>query len=181
MAIVRDRFVKSFVILALGFATSSCFSGGSGDGDSMGSPDAAPSRDGAPQVDAGPFVCADDSAIEPNDNLKTATNTGIPGIQSEVRYVGLAMCSTTDRDVFGVRVDQNGASLFAEVLYESDRAQLTLELLTGAGTVIASGEPDATLADRITVALPNAPTGQYFVRVSAEFGATNYEITMSAQ
>ena len=62
-------------------------------------PDAIPVPD-ALKPDAGEFVCNDDSEIELNDTIGTATPTPIPAASDTYELFGLAICPSADADVF---------------------------------------------------------------------------------
>lgn len=131
-----------------------------------------PDVDATPTIpDAGPFTCNDDSEIESNDTIDSATTTPIPGQSEEYRLVGLAICPTSDVDIFRFGVEETGKNVQANVTYTSGQGQLVLEILNSVGSTIATGNQETAALLRANLA--NAPQGIYFVRVAAETGAQN--------
>jgi len=122
-------------------------------------PDAGPDRDGAP------LVCNDDSDIEPNDTIGQAFLTPIPSFRTCTNMVGLAVCPTTDKDLYSFRVETNGKNMRATIESEIAEGQLELKVLNGSGATIANGA--AISGTQIQVTVPNMAVGTYYVQVGA--------------
>jgi len=140
------------------------------DGDAPDNPDGGPD-----QADAGPFVCNNDMALEPNDDIGSATPTGIPDSQTTFSLATLAICPTADVDVYRLRADVTGQNIAVALQTNRDIGDLALELLNGTGVVIATGT--YTDAANMTVTLNNAPVGTYFVQVRASAVGTQNNYT----
>jgi hypothetical protein len=111
-----------------------------------------------------PIECDDDSSIEPNDTTDQAWVTPIPDSMPTVSLVQLSICPSSDKDLYRFGVQVNGKNLHVTVETESSGA-LALQILNGAGAVIANGAQ--TSDTRIDVAVNNLSIGTYFVQVAA--------------
>jgi hypothetical protein len=134
--------------------------------------------DAGPQAaDAGPFVCNNDSEIEPNENINTASATPIPDIQDFYNLANLAICPDTDIDVFRFRVAQTGKNATVDLMHQSARGLLQVDILNATGTSIAAGSPVMGDNDHIRAAINNLPAGIYYVQVQASAATVqnNYE------
>ncbi len=147
-------------------------------GDAPDNPDG-----GGDDPDAGPFVCNNDSALEPNNNIGEATMTGIPDSQTTFNLATLAICPAGDVDVYRLRADLVGQNIQVALQTNRSVGELALELLNGTGTVITTG----SYADNsnMTVTLNNAPVGTYFVQVrgsqaDTQNNYTAFSITLTA-
>ncbi len=126
-------------------------------------PDAGP--DAGQQADAGPLVCNNDMAIEPNNDIGSATTTPIPDQSEEYTLVGLAICPAGDVDVFRFRVDVTGKNITATASETvRSRGEIVVEILNGTGVPIATGEYNGANT-AVTAVLNNAAIGTYFVQV----------------
>ena len=121
--------------------------------------------DGGGGDDGSNITCNDDSSIEPNDTTGNAWTTPIPDTMPSVSLVQLAICPTTDLDLFRFRVEVNGKNMKATVTTVVADGLLSLRVLNGSGTAIATGQ--AIGANEIIVAVNNLAIGTYFVEVGA--------------
>ncbi len=121
--------------------------------------------DGGDDTDGGgDITCNDDSSIEPNDSTSSAWVTPIPSTMPSVSLVQLAICPTTDKDLFRFGVEVNGKNMKATVTTDVASGPLLLQVLNGAAT-IANGQ--ATSQTEIVVAVNNLAVGSYYVQVAA--------------
>lgn len=135
-------------------------------------PDGAPGDDGG--GGGGNFVCNNDSEIEPNESLSDPTLTGIPSVQTSVRYVSLAICPSTDQDFFRFEIAVNATNVIAEIEYQANRGELSLNILDNAGSSISTALPAAGNPNILRAAIPNLPIGIYYAQVrSVEAGVQN--------
>jgi len=120
--------------------------------------------------------CNDDSSIEPNDTTANAWVSPIPSTMSSVSLVQLAICPSTDKDLFRFGVEVNGKNMKATVTTDVASGPLLLQVLNGAGATIANGT--ATSQTQIVVAVNNLAIGSYYVSVAAngEGVENNYTI-----
>jgi hypothetical protein len=123
------------------------------------------SPDGGGDSDGAPLVCNDDSDIEPNDTTGQAFLTPIPTFDSCTYMVSLAVCPSTDKDLYSFRVETAGKNLRATITLDVGQGQLELKVLNGAGATISSGV--VVDANTIAVTVPNMAIGTYYVQVSA--------------
>ena len=130
--------------------------------------------DGDGDTDAG-FPCNDDSSIEPNDTTATATETSIPDIGTTFALTSLAICPSSDRDVFRLRIDANGKMIDVNVLFEDETAPLDLVVFSDDAGSMDVGTSDGPGQISVRVATPGP--GFYFVEISSGFGLpNNYDI-----
>lgn len=127
----------------------------------------------------GTFQCANDSSIEPNNDVQTAFVTPIPSMPM-YKLVGLAVCPTGDRDHFRFDIDVNGKNFEATVSGVANRSSLSLNVLTANGSAVASGAPVAGTPQVVRVEIPNRlAIGSYIVQVQSPDGTeNNYDLTL---
>lgn len=131
---------------------------------------------GAP--DAGPFVCNDDNELEPNDTIQTATLTPIPDLRQDYSLVRLAICPTTDVDIFRFRIESMAKNMKATVQFNSGVGALTLDILNSTGSPIATAS-GGTNPDVKELIVRNMPIGVYYVKVGAAAGVqNNYQLNI---
>jgi len=132
-------------------------------------------------VDAPPatFQCADDSAIEPNNEPAMAFVTPIPSMPS-YKLIGLAVCPTGDRDHFKFDINTNGLNFEASLVGVANRSSLSLKVLNSSGAEIASGAPVGGSPQIVQIALPNRlAVGSYILQVqSPDATENNYDLTL---
>jgi hypothetical protein len=132
-------------------------------------------------VDApgGTFQCANDSSIEPNNDVQTAFVTPIPSMPS-YSLVGLSVCPTGDRDHYRFDINVNGLNFEATVAGVANRTSLSLNVLTAAGALVASGRPVGGNPQVVKIAVENRlAVGSYIVQVqSPDNTENNYDLTL---
>lgn len=133
------------------------------------------------EIDApgGTFQCANDSSIEPNNDVMTAFVTPIPSMMT-YSLVGLAICPTGDRDHYRFDINVNGLNFEATVSGVANRTPLSLNVLTSAGTAVASGAPVAGTPQVVRVEIPNRlAVGSYIVQIqSPDTTENNYDLAL---
>jgi hypothetical protein len=139
-----------------------------------------PDVDGGGEGDA-PFFCLDDSQIEPNDTINTATVVPIPDLGDSYQLQGLAICPDIDLDVFRFRIAVTGKNATVDVAYDASRGQLQLDILNSGGQSIREGTADPGNPDLLTAAVSNLPAGIYYAQLQpATTGIeNNYGITIT--
>ncbi|HUQ02516.1 MAG TPA: hypothetical protein VM261_08475 [Kofleriaceae bacterium] len=127
----------------------------------------------------GNFQCANDTSIEPNNDVMTAFVTPIPQMPM-YSLVGLAVCPTGDRDHFRFSIASNGQNFEAQVSGVASRSSLKLEVLTSAGAVVATGAPVSGTPQVVRVEIQNRlAIGDYIVRVESQDSTeNNYDLTL---
>jgi hypothetical protein len=125
------------------------------------------------------FQCANDSSIEPNNDVQTAFVTPIPSMPS-YSLVGLAVCPTGDRDHYRFDINVNGLNFEATVAGVANRTPLSLNVLNSSGTLVASGAPVSGSPQVVRVELVNRlAVGSYIVQVeSPDSTENNYDLTL---
>lgn len=122
--------------------------------------------DAGPDEDAAGVVCNDDSDIEPNDTTSQAFLTPIPTFASCTSMVNLAVCPSTDKDLYSFRIESSTENnLRATVTTDVSRGMLELKVLEGSGATIASGV--VIDGNTIQVTVPNMSIGTFYVQVGA--------------
>lgn len=131
----------------------------------------------------GEFVCADDSAIEPNESPIQAFPTGIPSEGVVKNYSNVAICPESDIDVFSFAITGVNQVATASVTYNRAQGDLALELIDSGETLLRAGThstSDPNLLEATSQA--NLAQGTYFWRVYAAGGQqNNYSIQMRLQ
>ena len=132
-------------------------------------------EDGGDDVDGGGgnFNCDDDSSIEPNNDLASATSTPIPTQATSFSLVTLAICPADDIDVFRFGVDINGRNLRTDISFDATQTSLILEVFNDSGTTIRTGMEVGGNAGLVRAEIPNMPPGEYFVSVKSGTGLQN--------
>jgi hypothetical protein len=132
-------------------------------------------------VDApgGNFQCANDSSIEPNNDVQSAFVTPIPNMPS-YSLVGLAVCPTGDKDHYRFDINVNGLNFEATASGVANRTSLSLSVLTSAGAPVASGAPVSGTPQVVRVEIPNRlAIGSYIVKIeSPDSTENNYDLTL---
>lgn len=125
------------------------------------------------------FQCANDSSIEPNNDVMTAFVTPIPQMPT-YSLVGLAVCPTDDRDHYRFTIATNGQNFEAQVSGVANRTSLSLEVLTLQGNPVATGAPLGPSPQVVRVEIPNRlAAGDYIVRISSpDQTENNYDLTL---
>lgn len=176
-------------IPALAFAgvTASCFGGDSNDvTEPIDAPLDAPIFVDAPLIDAplvdapDSFQCANDSAIEPNNDPQSAFITPLDNPARSYSLVGLTICPVGDVDHYRFGISTTGQNFEATVTGVAGRTPLVLAILDASGTQIATGAPVAGTPHRIRVELPNPAVGSYYVRVrTPDNSENNYDLSLA--
>jgi len=116
--------------------------------------------------------CNDDSSIEPNDTTANATLTPIPDFDTDVSFVQLAICPSTDKDLFRFRVDvADQQNVKATVTTQVAQGQLLVSILNGSGQTIVNGAPISNT--QIVASMNDLSTGVWYVQVAAPEGVEN--------
>jgi hypothetical protein len=125
------------------------------------------------------FQCANDSAIEPNNDPQSAFVTPIPQM---VKYslVGLAVCPVGDKDHFRFDINSTGLNFEAQVTGVANRPSLSIQVLNSSGTMIGSGAPVAGSPQVVRIEMENRlAAGTYSVLVqSPDNTENNYDLVM---
>jgi hypothetical protein len=123
--------------------------------------------------DASTFICNNDLALEPNNSITQPTITPIPELRDDYPIGNLAICPTTDVDIFRFRIDQTGKSIRVDLMFSAAKGSLLLDILNSSGVSIRSGtavDGDPNLVRAVT---DNVPADVYYARVQATPGVEN--------
>lgn len=124
-------------------------------------------------LDAEQFFCSDDSLIENNDSVTDPTIIPIPDLRDDYALTGLAICPSTDVDIYRFRIDRTGKSIQVDIEFQAARGSLLLDILNSAGVTIRSGTAVDGNPELVRAALENVISDTYFVRVKASPGVEN--------
>jgi hypothetical protein len=125
--------------------------------------------------------CADDSALEPNDSIQTASIT----VADQVRTLvldSLAICPGNDRDTFAVALGTPNENLELIIEYASEGATVRGALLNANGISITSAQPVEGQARTLRGYAQNLPVATYYVEVAGPIAGgpatNNYKLTL---
>ena len=122
--------------------------------------------------------CADDSNLEPNNDITHATQTPLDQQKKAIPYAGLAICPAGDKDTFAVTLSAANESIDATLTYDVGGAVLQLSLLNSGGGVIGNGSPMGMNVSHANAA--TLPIGVYYVQAfgpaSGTFTTNNYKL-----
>jgi hypothetical protein len=120
-------------------------------------------------------LCTDES--EPNESVNTSANTNVD-TSKNVTLTALAICPTTDIDVFELFITTAGENLEALVDYQNPSSGILMMVLNSGGNAIALSSTAGQPPKRLRAYTPNLPVGAYYVRVSANENDT-YSLTFN--
>jgi hypothetical protein len=127
----------------------------------------------APSFDMPNFVCADDSALEPNNSIGQAFVTPVDTQAQMVNLAGLALCPAGDKDHY--RVTLSAANKSLEVIaMPTNGPNIQLSILNAGGTSIANGVMTGV---GLRACTPNLPVGTYFASVTSA-SENNYSLSI---
>ena len=121
--------------------------------------------------------CANDSMLEPNDNINNAWQSPVATARMNISLTSLAICPGTDKDNYKVDITTEGQNLEVILTYDPGNA-LSASLLNGTGTSIVNGTPMGT--NQVRAYAANLPVGSYFASIfSANMTENNYRIDIN--
>jgi len=127
------------------------------------------------------FACADDSALEPNETVGTASPTSVDQTKMVVLQ-DLAICPAGDKDTFAIALT-TANQIALTVVYAPGGAMLSGAITGSDGVALATATPVTGMANTIHAQTSNLPAGQYYARV---FGpdtgmpaVNNYTLTIA--
>lgn len=123
--------------------------------------------------DATPFLCNNDQALEPNNSITMATVTPIPELRDDYPLGNLAVCPTTDVDVYRFRIDETGKNIRVDLSFSAIKGSLLLDILNSAGISIRSGTAVEGDPNLVRAIVENRPADTYYVQVQATPGVEN--------
>jgi hypothetical protein len=131
---------------------------------------------------SGSFQCADDSAIEPNDTLATATPTSLDTTRT-FQHGGLAICPSGDRDNFALVLASAGESVEATVAFDPTAGALHCTIANAAAIPVSTETAVADMPGTIRAFAQGVPEGMYYVQVFAAktvgLDENNYSVTIN--
>jgi hypothetical protein len=134
-----------------------------------------------PGGNPGGFDCIDDSAIEPNNTVETATATPLDTMKLFEREG--AICPSGDKDVYKVSITATNQTLEVIVESEPGGAMLSASILNRTGGAIAIGMPVAGMPTVSRAFFADLPIGEFYAQVAGpSTGAlpvNNYQLTVS--
>lgn len=133
-----------------------------------------------PGGNPGGFDCIDDSALEPNNAVETATSTPLDTMKMFEREG--AICPVGDKDIYKVTITAANQTL--EVLVESEPggAMLAASILNRTGGAIAIGMPVAGMPTVSRAFFADLPLGEFYAQVAGPSTGTlpvnNYQLSL---
>ncbi len=127
--------------------------------------------------------CADDSALEPNNDYHHAFATGVADQKKSIPYAGLAICPAGDVDDYSIQITAEGQNLELVAVFDPNGATLSMSILNAGGVSIASASPVTGMQGTIRAYTANLPTGTYYAEVKGPTSGTlltnNYKLTIT--
>jgi hypothetical protein len=111
------------------------------------------------------FMCADDSAHEPNETLATGTTTPVDTMKTYM-LPGLAICPATDIDTFAITISTANETLTATITYEATPTVLSATIQNLSGQTLATAAAVSGMTNTIRAVAPSLVAGKYFVQVT---------------
>ena len=138
-----------------------------------GTPDAHP-----PAIDGSHVQCGTDTSIEPNDDTAHALQTPVRNTQADYQLAKLALCPSTDIDMFGFNTTAVGQNVRVTLTYDPGNGALNMKLLTRQGQPAGfDGQPSG---NTIVIATNRLSVDQWYVQVSAASGVeNNYDLDIN--
>ncbi|MDB4954636.1 MAG: hypothetical protein JWO36_2205 [Myxococcales bacterium] len=122
--------------------------------------------------------CANDSNLEPNNDITHATQTPLDISKKAIPYSGLAICPAGDKDTFAVTLSTANENIDATLTYDVGGAVLQLSILNSVGGAIGNGSPMGMNVSHANV--QTLPAGVYYVQAfgpaSGTFTTNNYKL-----
>ncbi len=116
------------------------------------------------------FDCDDDSAVEPNNMLDVAIDTGLDGMKMYERD-GLAICPAGDKDLFAITITTANEDIELLASFQANGAPLAGAILNAGGIPIATASPVSGETLRIRAFAQNLPPGKYYAQIAASVGS----------
>lgn len=128
------------------------------------------------------FDCIDDSALEPNNAIDTATATPVDGMKTYEKG-DLSICPAGDKDLFAISIGTQNENIELTVDFGSNGAQLVAAILNAGGIPIRTAAPVMGEPFRIQAIARNMPVGQYYAQIAASVSGAislnNYSFTIN--
>ena len=136
----------------------------------------------APDAGSNSGQCADDSNLEPNNDVMHAYMiSSLPA--GGLKLAGLAICPVGDKDTYELTQATAGQTLEADIDFDPNQATLTVNIISSAGTTTVPGQPNGS--GKAKAALANVQSGPQYVQVlvSPTAGTLttngNYKLTLT--
>lgn len=138
-----------------------------------GAADAHPSNGDASHVQ-----CGTDTSIEPNDDIPHALQTPVRNSQADYQLAKLAICPSTDIDMFGFNTTAVGQNVRITLTYDPSQGQLNMTLLTRQGQPAGfDGQPTG---NTLVIVTNRLSVDQWYVQISAGTGVqNNYDLDIN--
>ncbi|HTJ43890.1 MAG TPA: hypothetical protein VL463_17410 [Kofleriaceae bacterium] len=138
-----------------------------------GTPDAH-----APAIDGSHVQCGTDTSIEPNDDIAHALQTPVRNQQADYTLAKLALCPSTDVDMFGFNTTSVGQNVRVTLTYDPGNGALNMKLLTRQGQPAGfDGQPSG---NTVVIVTNRLSVDQWYVQVSAASGVeNNYDLDIN--
>jgi hypothetical protein len=131
----------------------------------------ANAADAHPGGDASHVMCGTDTMLEPNDDIPHALQTPVRNTQSDYALGKLAICPSTDIDMYGFNTTAVGQNVRVTLTYDPSQGQLNMTLLTRQGQ--PAGFDGTPTGNTLVIATNRLSVDQWYVQVSAATGVEN--------
>ena len=115
-------------------------------------------------VDASHVTCGTDTALEPNDDIPHSVATPVRAGAMDYPLARLAICPTSDIDMYGFTTSMLGQTARVTVTYDPSQGALELTLLNKQGLPVISGTPSG---NQIVISYNKLSVDQWYIRVNA--------------
>jgi len=122
------------------------------------------------------FVCANDSALEPNNTVQQAFVTTVDTQSEILNLAGLALCPANDKDHYRIMMSTSNRALEV-IATPTNGPNIQLSILNAGGTSLANG---TMVGGTLRACVPNVPVGQYFAFVTSA-SENNYSLSIESQ
>ena len=136
----------------------------------------------APDGGSNSGQCADDSNLEPNNDVAHAYMiNSLPG--NMLILAGLSICPAGDKDTYELTQPTPGATLEADIDFDPNQATLTVNIISMSGVTTGIGQANGE--GKAKAALAQLPSGPQYVQVlvSPTAGTLttngNYKLTLT--
>ena len=129
-------------------------------------------------ADGSHVQCGTDTSLEPNDTIQQALQTPVRMQQSDYMLAKLAICPSTDIDMYAFYTTAIGQQVRVTLTYDPTQGQLNMKLLNSQGTDAGFvGQPSG---NQIIVATNRLSVDRWFVQVSAGTNVeNNYDLDIN--
>jgi hypothetical protein len=138
--------------------------------------------DAGTHPDASHVKCGTDTSLEPNDDIQHAVQTPVRNSQTDYKLAQLAICPSTDIDIYGFTTTALGQNVRITLTYDPTQGALKMLLLNAQGVMVDTAKVDG---NNLVIAIPpdlsSLSVDQWYVQVAASAAnvENNYDLDIS--